>query len=211
MKTLTKIGLISLLIASIASTASADEGLTGYLKLPYNIEQQNVIPEPNAFYTLPGGISGYTFIDFEKEFYFGKSFLTTQPKKGISIKGEFVHINEPITEAGVGFQTDIPTPGESYANIYFLPQWTTQGKMTAGYFFQTTLPLGINFSTFGSWETLKNNLKNPQWSYGEIEIGKDIKTPLGTITVIYNPMLLSQENGGPTPMLEHRVGINLPF
>lgn len=58
MKTLKKIGLGIILTAlAVPNVAHAQEGLKGFFKVPYSTESGSVIPQADAFYNLPGGIS----------------------------------------------------------------------------------------------------------------------------------------------------------
>jgi hypothetical protein len=206
MKTIKKIGLVALTLLALASPTLAQNNLNGFLKGQYNTETHKVEPQLNTFYTLPGGISGYTFIDFNDGNYFAKSILKKNIGYGISIRSENVSSNETFTATGNGLEAKIPfLPENVSVSANYLPIWIDNDgkqidKQIAGFGFEVKLPAGFTFSGFGN-----KSLTNGQWGYGELNLSHNA----GPVNMTYNPQLVNDGDGSPD--LVHRIGIEIPF
>jgi len=161
----------------------------------------------NNFYKLPFGVKGYTFFElYKNKGYYGKTSLEKEIYKGIALKTQTTHINEPVSQHGIGASLKIP--GTSL-KLSHLPSWVDkQGKKidkkVAGFYFSLdNLPYGLDFFAFGEW----NTSKSPEWSYGEIEFYKDF----GNYMVSYNPAFKGKTKPSTIPRVEHRIAVGVNF
>lgn len=161
----------------------------------------------NGFYTLPKGISGFTFTELYKDGkgFYGETALDKEIKNGLGIKLRAFHANEPLTKAGIGVTQSIPhLPKNAFAQVGFIPVWVGNKGKTVGdnavtqYFASVDLPHGFRVSSFAEWELLGKD--GVQFGYGEINVDKKINSNL---TIGYNPVLINKGNA--VPRLEHRV------
>jgi hypothetical protein len=162
----------------------------------------------NMFYQMPSGIDGFTFVNFSEGGYYGKTTLKKQIDEGISVRGQTVHANEPITQTGVGIGAVVPgLPKNTFLEVNYMPAWFDENGLVedqaqAGYFVSVNLPAGIQLSSFGDWNVTG---LNPKWMYGEVEVSKKF----GPVSVSYNGALIG--DGDATPDIEHRVAVAAEF
>jgi hypothetical protein len=164
----------------------------------------------NDFYSLPGKIGGYTFIELYsgKAGYFGKTALTKEIGYGISAKGELLHCNEPFTEAHLGLEAKLAMPKGTTLKVKALPLCIdkdgriVKDKVILGYFVNVDLAKGLSLSSFGEF----NALKGGQWGYGEINLKKYV---WDGVSISYNPALISQ--GKLMPTMSQRVTVEIGF
>jgi len=217
--TIKGIGLAAILGAASLMPSTA-EAISGGIRRVQSIDHEgskvtnNSYPELQMGYGLPFGVGGFTFLDFygNKVGYFGKTALEKNIIEGVGVRTQIVHSNQAYGQQGFGLKANIPhLPKGISAKVYFMPAWTDQkgknvkDKKMAGFSASAKLPLEFNLSTYGEWNT-----QTRQWSYGEIELGRQIK--LGnneSIILSYNPAL--KNHGDMSPILEHRVALQIPF
>ncbi len=167
--------------------------------------------ELNLFYSLPGNIKGYTYIDFFKNgTYYGKTSLTRKINNKLGMKSQIVNSNNLFSRAGLGGYINIPFQSKNLSgNLSILPLWVNEkgnlmeDYLTAGYFISMKLPKEFKINFYGEWNVLAKG--GPSWNYGEIEVEKNI----GPICISYRPALIGK--GDATPKLEQRVSIGFKF
>lgn len=128
----------------------------------------------------------------------------------MSEKLELNQFNEPISDAGLGVEFQIPMlPKNASATVSLMPFYVDKldgntirikDKVLMQYFGSLSLPKGFRISGFGEW-----NIAKHEWGYGEFELGKKF----GSIRASYNPSLIN--DGGMTPKLEHRIAATIDF
>ena len=158
----------------------------------------------NAFYGLPQGVNGFSFIEFYKngDGYFGKTMLNKPIVSGLGPKVEAVHDGELVSRVGFGASLSVPgMPKGSYLNLGLIPVWLSEeGKrLQAQYAFGFNLPKGFHFNGFGEMNLRAQG--GPRWGYGETELTKDI----GPFELGYNMRLYDDGNASP----KHQHGMIL--
>jgi len=186
--------------------------INGSLEAIVSEKKENSYARLNGFYQLPGEINGFTFLEFYKDGkgFFGKSMLTKGLSKTFSVKGELVHINEPVTYAGVGLGLNLPMPKGSYGSLKVLPVWVDKqgkyapNKVIVGYVAGADLGKGWSMSSFGEANIAAK--QGPKWCYGEVAVTKEIGKG---VNVGYIPAL--KPVGKLAPKIESRVGVQIRF
>jgi hypothetical protein len=200
------------LLMGALALAPIKEGLSqikGNVEKIFSQKKENSYVRLNAFYGLPLGINGYTFIEHYKDGkgYFGKSMLAKPITKNLAGKMEMIHINDPLSQAGFGLEATLPTPKGTTAKVKFLPVYLddkgkyVKDKKVLGYFIFADLGKGFEFSGFGEY-----NADAKQWGYGEFELNKSLGKG---IKIGYNPALMPE--GKPLPKVEHRAKVQINF
>lgn len=213
-RTRKKAGIIATGLAALAGLglmpSKAQAQVSGNVEYIQSEVDAASYPRFNAFYSTPGDVKGYTFMEFYKggDGYFGKSIFSKEIGKGLELRTELNHVNEPLTKTGVGLQRAVPgLPENVFLKLGVLPLWFgNEGKAfgdntIAQYFVSLTgLPLGLSADSFG-----QINLNTGEWGYGEVGVGRDV----GPVTVRYNPALLNK--GGAVPEVQQRVSLGVKF
>jgi hypothetical protein len=167
--------------------------------------------EANTFYSLPGGINGYTFMDvYGDRTSSGKTTLSKKTgEDNISLIGRIVHSDEPLTEAGIGFQNQVNLKN-GYFSVNLIPFFFDKegnhesGRMAIEYCFGRELGRGFNLEAFGDWMI---NHGKTSWDYGEIELTKKFGKHL---KIGYSGALCSHGNSV-MPKLQHRAVVRWDF
>ena len=186
------------LLAPVA--ANAVNGSVNYIQP----EEGNSFVKTEAFYKAPVGVNGFSFVNFNKGGYFGKTDLRRPIAYGIGPEVEGVHCNEPLSEVKAGVNVQIPKlPRNLFGNVRVLPvhadrNGTHRGNI--GYFVGANLPYEVQVKSFGDW-----NL-NGNWDYGEAFVGRKF----GHINLGYNPSFTGSRNGIPED-ITHRVSAGVSF
>lgn len=168
------------------------------------IAEEGATVRTNVFYNI-GNTKGYTWSDFGTEGgYFGKSTFTTPVSDKASLKTQVVHGNEPFTQAGIGATANVPyLPKGFYANVGVVPFWMNKNaefvkdKAIASYYISASLPKGLLISSFGEANVFDR--AGPTWSYGEIDISKQLTEKLN---VGFNIPMTSKGPGKITPEIK---------
>lgn len=191
----------------------AESQVNGNIKYLQTAEKESVLGsyvEAKALYKLPGNINGFSFVDFYKNErgYFGKTNLTKSLKGGLSAKVQNIYVNEPFTEAYLGFNYRIGEKDKYSISVDVLPVVINSEKdwkqnQRADYSVRANLPYDMTISNFGSWKF--ERLENPEWTFGELNITKHV----GEVNFGYSGALNSDGDAAPT--LEHRVSIGVNF
>ena len=198
--------------SSLIPVKNAEAQVKGCVEYIQSEINKNSYPRLNMFYSLPGKINGFTFVEFYKanKGYFGRTNLNRLITKNIGPRATIVHAGQPLSQIGLGVGTTVPyMPKNVSANVGLLPVWLdnkgkiVKDKVEAQYFFDVKLPLGFSVNSFGNLNVAAQG--GPQWTYGEINAGRNI----GPFRVSYNPALLNKGNA--IPKLEHRIAISLNF
>lgn len=195
------------------SKAEESNPITGNVKYFQGIESNNdSYPEVNAFYTIPGNINGYTYIDrFRSGFILGETSLDKKIEGNLNAAVQIRHTDELISNvtAGIKYSFDVKN---GYGSINFMPleiskdgRNTNQGTLdfAAGKFFSN----GIAIETFGGW---RYDWKSGeiQWDYGEVNATVPIKKN-SNWKVGFMPALVNK--GNKLPKIVPRVGIQFDF
>lgn len=203
---------VGITLGSIFLPKVADAQVTGNLKYVHSADGiERSYPEIYTFYKLPKEINGFSFMYFYNsgQGYFGKTILNKKIAGRIGIKSESIHINEPITQEGLGLTASVPyLPENASLSVDFLPFWFDKNgripsRSSVGYFGSVNLPANFQFSSFGKW--VFGNGKGPKWGYGEAEL----TAKLGPFRVGYNPALIG--DGDAIPRVEHRALVGIDF
>lgn len=196
-------------ISSYTPKTHAD--LKGNLEYINSEKNENSVVRTNAFYTAPFGLKAFTFLDFKKKGkgYAGKTSLEKEVVNGINVRGRIAHINEPVSEVGVGMSANIPyMPKNTSLSLRFMPQWFSstgkkiKDKVITGFSGRIKLPKGFNFSMFGQWNIAGEKAK---WTYGEARFGKK----RGPLEINYGPSLIG--DGDAIPEVEHKISLKANF
>jgi len=161
------IGLALALLAPIAA-AKAVNGSVNYIQP----EEGNSFVKTEAFYRAPLDINGFSFVNFNKGGYFGKTDLKRPIAYGIGPEVEVIHCNEPISGSKAGVNLQIPKlPRTLFGNVRVLPvRVDREGVHTGniGFFAGANLPYGVQLKAFGDWKL------DGSWDYGEGSVGKGV-------------------------------------
>ena len=184
----------------------------GNLELIAGPTKQSTYVRGNAFYQLPGGIGGYTFLELYQEGngYFGKTIFDKKISKGLAAKGEIIHANEPATQLRLGLEAVVIGTNNTVIKIKALPLCVTkQGTIAentaiGGYFGYQNLGKGWDISSFADINLAAK--QGPEWGYGEISLKKQL---WDGVSIAYNPALLSKGKLAPKP--QHRVTLGIDF
>lgn len=92
---------------------------------------ENSYLRPNLFFTLPGKINGFSFVELYKsdkdgnsKGYYGETNLNrTIGNSMFTIDSKTLHGNEPFTKTSLGAGINILMPENCYASIKVLPAW----------------------------------------------------------------------------------------
>jgi len=198
--------MASIIALSLAPIKEAKASVSGNVRYIHSEINQNSYVQSNQFYKLPQKIRGFAFLDFSKSNgYYGKTSLEKEIYKGINLKNQTIHCNEPLTQTGLGISakpiSKIPLK-LSYLPIWIDKQGKKVDKNILGYYFALDIPLGLSLSGFGEWDVSNN----PKWTYGEIELKREIKK---RVSLSYNPALKS--DGDASPKLENRISLAINF
>lgn len=212
-KTAATVGALLVCASSLIGQVSGD------VKYLQPIEGKGAYSEVNAFYGLPFGARGYTFMDFNEGNYYGKTFVTKAlGEKGLALKTETMHANETMTQTGAGVQFNLPAiPNVNYANLNYLPAFVGKDgkvvrddkgimKSALGYAASVNLPGEVELSSFGQ-VVIGDKAK---WSYGEVEARKNI-TKSGKVFIAGNIALLSNPTKPLSPKTQARATIGVRF
>ncbi|KYK26581.1 hypothetical protein AYK26_07410 [Euryarchaeota archaeon SM23-78] len=191
-----------------AYAADDKDTLSGDVEYIITKDKADHYLRPNLFYTLPGDIQGFTFIELYKGGgYYGRTTLDKMIKGDIGLTGQIIHASHPGSEFGLGLTAIIPhLPKSMFGKVAVRPLWIDkQGKLVdklmTDYFVDITLPKGFKISTFGGWDLRAKG--GPQWDYGEIFIGKEF----GKVKIGYCGALIN--DGDALPDLQHRIAVGL--
>lgn len=144
--------------------------------------------------------------------YFGKTAVDTSLGKGLGFRVQGIHGNGPLTQVGAGLSYVLPTPSKTFAVVRYLPIFTdTDGKQVdnkqmVGYYASASLPANFNLWSFG--EVNVNGTEGPQWSYGEVELSKNLGKNL---SVGANLQMNGQGAGKMTPEFVPRIALRAKF
>jgi hypothetical protein len=199
-------------VSSLLPMKNANAQISGSIDAVMSSKHKKSYMRPCLSYELPGGIKGFSFLEFyknanEKEAkpYFGRTNLTKEIVKGLGLRADATHGSGGLNTYGLGLNATIPNK-TVFANLYFVPFWRNgklqkvENKTLAGYFAKTELPFGLELSSFGEWNL--NGKNGVEWTYGELNLEKKLNKNL---SVSYNPALKNRGAGKPIPKLEHRV------
>jgi len=214
LKKLVAIGGISLVGAGVLPI-KANAQLSGSIDAVMSSKHKKSYMRPCLSYNLPGGIKGFTFLEFYKNAnegeakpYFGRTKLTKEVIKGLGLRVGATHGSGGPNTYGLGLNATIPNK-TVFANFHFVPFWVNgklkgvEDKALAGYFVKSTkLPFGLEASSFGEWNL--NGKDGVGWTYGELNIEKFLDKNK-KISIAYNPALKNRGPGKPVPKLEHRA------
>ncbi len=209
-KTATLAGLVGLsaLVGNVSAAPVC--GDIGYIQRNGDASSYE---EANAFYKLPAGVKGYTFLDLYNQdgTVFGKTTLTKDiANSSLAGKVQVVHANELLTDGGFGLEAKLPTPKGVVAKVNCTPVWMNgdgveKDTVKVGYFVAVNLPKAMTLSSFG--EVNVANDKGITWGYGEVELAKQI----GNLTVGYNASLNSKGDGKLTPEVRSGIAVRYKF
>ena len=197
-----------LFLATVSYVSNAKAGLKGDIEYIRSKKETASVVRTNAFYSTPGNLSGFSFVDLKKgkKGYSGKTSLEKEVVRGFNLRGELVHSNDFFSEAGIGINVNAPTPKNSSLKIKLMPLWTSpkekiKEKIIAGYSFAVRLIKDLKLSGFGGWDISDK----PEWNYGEIKLGRKI----GKVNVNYHGAL--RGDGDATPDIEHGASVGVDF
>ena len=198
--------ILDLTLALLAPVA-AKAVVNGVVSYVYS-QEVNSFVKTEAFYRAPENINGFSFMNFNKGGYFGKTDLKMPLTHGIGPEVELVHGNEPFSEIKVGINVQIPKlPKNLYGSIRVLPVHVDRKgdihRGNVGYFVGANLPYGIQLNAFGDWNLNRGGIN---WDYGEAFVGRKF----GPVNVGYNPLFSGNRNGIPRN-IEHRVSAGVGF
>jgi hypothetical protein len=163
---------------------------------------QNSYAEINHSTKLPHGTSVSGFMDLYRNDagYFGKTVVEQSLTDRLNLRSHVMHINEPLSQAGIGVSYRLPTPKGTFAKASLLPYFAdTKGekikdKQIAAYFVQADLPFNSQVFSFG--EINIDGTKGSQWGYGEVEVAKKVGD---RVSVGLNVQLNGKGAGETTP------------
>ncbi|MBU1201874.1 MAG: hypothetical protein KJ583_07600 [Nanoarchaeota archaeon] len=140
----------------------------------------------NAFYTLPGDINGYSFIEFENGDHFNRNILSKHIYSGVKARMDIKNGSHFKTNAGIGLRYDLSADYDNLnisGGVKLLPVWFNNeghienlGTVTvsAGTKLKLSDEVAAKLSAFG--EINYNAKGGPEWCYGEwkasVESGK---------------------------------------
>lgn len=194
---------------SEAEAQGQGQKLSGSIEAILSEEAAKSYARLHATYQLPGGLSGYTFIEgYQDGSYFAKSTLTKKAGDYLSLKGQVLQRGELFSMAGIGAGAKLPMPQGSYAGVYAVPLWIgkdglVHDRSIFGYSAGVKLGHGYSIGSVGEIQLAAKG--GPQWAYGEIKAAKAI----GQLEFSYEPALRSK--GSLLPRLEHRVSVSYKF
>lgn len=134
--------------------------------------------EINHCTTLPYSTKVSGFLDFyrDQNGYFGKTIVEKSLTDNLSLRSHVMHLNEPLSQIGIGASYVVPTPKSTFAKVNYLPLFVdskgnqVDNKSIVGYFVSADLPW--NMSAFSCGEINVDSKGGPAWSYGETELVK---------------------------------------
>ncbi len=225
-----KNGLRSLVASSLVGLAALTQGafaqtnqvapvktsgdVTYFVSEEAKSPSQNSYAEINHSTKLPNGTSVSGFMDLYRNDagYFGKTVVEQSLTDRLNLRSHVMHINEPLSQAGVGASYRLPTPQGTFAKVSFLPYFVdTKGeqvddKQIAAYFVQATLPFNSQIFSFG--EINVDGTDGPQWAYGEVELAKNIGD---RVSIGANLQLNGKGAGKMTPEAIPRIAARVKF
>ena len=204
---------ISLLAAPVAGQVVGR--FLKYVQPVEGVEGQNKsYIEPNTFYKLPGGIQGFTWMDFyQGNGYYGESNFERKIVPGFNAKAQLNHPNDLMGRLGMGASVKVPfLPKDAFGKITAFPVFFDKnGNITdrseIGYFVQANLPYGIEASSFG--EVAQENGEKPKWIYGELKVERRLGK--NGIKIGYNHALRNAGKGKLIPRVQHRIHMSANF
>ncbi len=210
-KTIKNIALWLTGMSAIASINANAQNLD--IEFIKSLEPKHSYVRPNATYTLPAGIKGYTFAELYSDgnSYFSKTNLTKSLTDNVAIMGQGVTGSGFDDHAGLGVSATIPTPENTFAKAYIIPTYvasdgsSVKNKTVAGFYAEANLPLDFKVSSFG--EVNITGTKGAEWMYGELNVEKKFDN----VSVSYNPALLNKKPGTMIPTIEHRFTVKYTF
>ncbi|VVB79565.1 Uncharacterised protein [uncultured archaeon] len=199
--------LLGLTLNGSASPISGDIGVIS------DRNTKNAYAELNAFYSLPGKVQGYTFVDQYQDHgaYVSKTALTRNLTDNLSARLQIVEADQPFTEAGLGLKYNLHgLPNGTFACLHAMPAWFNENGrehnvFKLGYFVSQDLPGNFYLSNYGEANLAAK--AGPTWCYGEIELGKRI----GNLKVAANVAMNGTADGKITPELEARLAVRGTF
>lgn len=209
--TSTVIGLVTLFPIK---NASGSDGVLKYVH-PTQNGVSDTYNEPyleqNAFYNLPKGIKGFTWVQmYNKGGFFGESNFEKEIAPNLNVKLQGQHSNNLLERVGFGLSYKLPfLPKDLSVKLTtHLAFFDTKGKREnegeVSYSISTKLPHGVKAGSFG--EVNLANKGGAKWNYGEIYLKKALTPKIG---IGYNGGLIS--DGNLTPNLQHRVSAEIKF
>ena len=208
------LGLASMLPAR---EAEAQGNVTGNVEYVRAKENSDSYARANAFYELPFGVKGFTFMELYNsgKGYFGKTALDKEVVEDGGFRLAPYHSSgKAFSQAGLGAYASVTDIPRTFAKIHVLPIWFSDDKelfgdkMTAGYFASINLPFGTTFEGFGEWDLVGPNAS--QWDYGEFSVLKKLSGKgLENVSIAYNPALLN--DGDAIPKMQHRATVRVDF
>lgn len=200
-------------VTSANTQVKTSGDITYFAAKTSKIDAPTTYAEINHSTTLPYSTRISGFLDFyrDQNGYFGKTIVEKSLTDNLSLRSHVMHINEPLSQVGVGASYVVPTPKGTFAKLSYLPLFVdTKGnqvdhKQIAGYFVCADLPWNMNAFSFG--EINIDGKGGPAWSYGEVEVAKKF----GKISVGANLQLNGKGAGQMTPEFVPRAVIRARF
>lgn len=221
-QTLQKLALIGLTglsttfggLETKAQTPQVNGDVTYFVSRESKSDAQNSYAEVNYSAKLTDKVKVSGAMDFYRSDagYFGKTSIDTSLDKGLSLRLQGVHGNDPLTQVGAGVGYILPTPNKTFAIVRYLPIFTdTDGKQVdnkqiVGYYASAQLPANLNLWSFG--EVNVDGTKGPQWAYGEVELSKNLGKNL---SVGANLQMNGKGEGKMTPEFVPRIALRAKF
>jgi hypothetical protein len=170
--------------------------------------------EVNHSTSLPYGtkISGFVDMYQDSAGYFGKTIVEKSIGNGFSARAHVMHINTPLSQAGIGASYVLPTPKYVFAKVSYLPAWVdnkgeqVDNKQIVGIFACGDLTSKVSLSGFA--EVNMAGKKGPQFGYGEIELARKFGE---RVSVGANLQLNGKGAGVMTPEFVPRVALRVNF
>ena len=163
------------------------------------------IIKPSATYDLPLGVKGFSTMNFfENGSYVGKTKLTKNVGY-VDLIADATFRSFMNNSYALGASTKIPTPDKTFANVSVYPvsidsEGQIEDKLIAGLFTSANLPGGLRLSNLTEIDA-----KNSKWSYGEVDLSKQIKN----FKIGSNVALTPKE--GLKPQAQYRIRIGYDF
>ncbi len=215
-------GLIGL--AALATEAAAETNVVQQTKtsgtLTYFVSKESENPWPNSyakvnhFTSLPYSANLLGFLELYRggEGYYGKTVVEKDLTDRTGLSVQAIHINEPITQIGVGPNVTLPTPKGTFVKLTYLPVFSdsrgeiVDNQQILGYYASANLPLGTRLWGFG--EINLAGKEGAEWSYGETELTRNIGNRL---SVGANLQLTGKGGGKMTPEFIPRLAFRFSF
>lgn len=139
---------------------------------------------PNLFYKLPGGIKGYTFIEFYEDGknYYAKTGLTKKIAGSLDARADIIDMSFAKDQVGLGLEYKLPTGEKTFAKVKAMPVYFgmdgkyIQSKAVLGYYFEQKVYVPLikdaKVVAFGEIDVAAKG--GPKWSYGELHAQKSL-------------------------------------